>query len=56
MTNSMKQSSSWEANSHLANQKILHLLWNPILSQVNPVHTLQDSFFKIHLILSSHLG
>jgi hypothetical protein len=56
-TNSMEQSSTWEANSHLASQEIPCLLWNPkiifrvhkfpppdpILSHMTAVHTLPIS-------------
>jgi len=52
----------WEANSHSASQEIPQLLWNvkvhyhihnnlslvPILSQINPVHTLPSYAPKIH--------
>ena len=56
-----------ETNSYQSRN--LFLPWNPkvhhrvhnsqplfyILSQMNPVHSLQHCFFKIHFILSSHL-
>jgi hypothetical protein len=56
ITNFMEHSPSWEANSHSASQEIPHLLWNgsycvhrsqsldPILSQINSVHTLPSYF------------
>jgi hypothetical protein len=63
----MKQSPSWQANSHPASQEIPQLLWNPkvhfrahknpqlvrILSQVNAVQFLQTYFckFRSHIIL-----
>jgi len=61
----MEQSPSWEADSHLASQKIPHLLWNPkvhyrvhnspsmvpILSQMHPVHTFPPYFPKICYII-----
>jgi len=28
INNSMEQSPSWEANSHSANQEMIHLLWD----------------------------
>jgi lantibiotic modifying enzyme len=34
ITNSMKQSPSWEANSHSASPEIPHLLWNPKLPSI----------------------
>jgi len=59
--NSIEQSPSWQAHSHLAKQDIC-LLWNlkvhfhvhkglplvPILSQMNPVHILPTYFPKTH--------
>jgi hypothetical protein len=61
-TNSMERSLSSEANSHSASREIPHLLWKwmvhyrvdknpplvPILSQMNPVHTLPPYFPTIH--------
>jgi len=54
LINSIKQSRSWKADSRSVNQGIPRLLWNlkagnpvhesppldPVLSQINPVHTL----------------
>ena len=61
-TNSMKQSSSWEANSSSANQEIPHILLNPkvhyhihkylpplpILSLINPIHACPTQFLNMH--------
>jgi hypothetical protein len=58
----MEQISSWEANNHPASQEISQSLCNlkihyrfhkgpplvPILSQMNPGHTLTPYFPKIH--------
>jgi len=58
----MEQNPSWESNSHSANQEISTLQWNlkirycihyspplvPVLSYMNPVHTLPTYFSKIH--------
>jgi len=62
LTNSMEQSPSAEANSCQTSQEISRLLLNPkvhyhgyknplfvpILSQMNPVHTLPPFFLKIY--------
>jgi len=66
----MEQSLSWEANRFSASQEILRILWNPkvhyhihkcpppfpILSQLDPVHTLHPTSWRSVLILSSHLS
>ena len=60
--NSMKQSSSWEANSSLASQEIPQILWKPkvcynihkhlppfpILKLINPIRACLFHFLKIH--------
>jgi hypothetical protein len=65
----MEQSPPWEANSHSANQEILHLLWCPKinlrihnspplvpnLSQMNPMQTFPPYFLKIHSNTILHL-
>ena len=72
LTNFMEQSPSWEANWFSASQEIHHILWNPkfhyhihkclppvpILSQLDPVHTLTSHFLEIHpnIILPSIPG
>ena len=71
LTYSMEQS-PWEANRFSANQENPRFLWNregllphsqvpapvPILSQIDPVHTLTSHFLKIHvnIILPSTPG
>jgi len=64
----MKQSPSSEANINLADQQIPRILWNPkvyyrvyksspldpILSQMNSVHTFSHYFPNILSILFSH--
>jgi hypothetical protein len=67
----MKQSPSWEANSHSASYKIPHILWNTkvrycvhkssplvrVLSKMKPFHTFPPYFPKFHanIILPSTL-
>jgi hypothetical protein len=54
----MDESPSWEANQFSASQEIPRILWNPkvhypppdpILSQIDSVHTSTYQFLKIHL-------
>ena len=66
----MEQSPSWEANRFSASQEIPHILWNPkvhyrthtclppfhILSQIDPILSLNPTFRRSILILSSHLS
>ena len=56
LTNCMHQGSCLEANGSLASKKFPRIMWNPvhkytlpvpILSQVNPLHTLMYYFFRI---------
>jgi len=58
----MQQSTSSKANGSSASEGIPHILWYlrihyhvhkspqvvPVLSQINPLHTLQSNLFKIH--------
>jgi len=69
LTNSMDQSPSWKADSHLASQEIPHILWNPqvhyrvhkspkqvtVLSHMHPVHTFPLYFRKIRSNIMTHL-
>jgi len=43
----------WNRKTHYRVHKIQPL--GPILSQINPVQTLTHQFFKIHIIIISHL-
>jgi len=59
LTNSMEQSTSWEANSHSASQEIPHLLWNLKVHcyvhkglQLTPSHPVS---LRSILVLPSHL-
>jgi len=61
LINYMGQISSWESNSSSASWKIPSLLWNtklhdhvhrssplvPVMSHMNPAHTISSCFFKI---------
>ena len=60
LTNPMKHSSSWEANSPSPSQKMRRILWTPkvhhrlnnrlppVLSHSNPVHAFASHFLKTH--------
>jgi len=65
----MEQSPSWQANRFSASQEIPHILWNtkvhyhihktpppvPIQNQINSVHVLHPTSWRLILTLSSHL-
>ena len=70
LTHSMQQRPSWQANRISASQEIPRILWNPkvhyrickcppavpIMSQLNPFHTLHPTSWRPIWLLSFHLG